>query len=311
MGQTQTTEYSGYRVLSVLPGSPGISANLDSYFDFITEAAGVRLNSPEQPFTDIIQQHVGRVLKLKVYNCMTQTERIVDLQPRNDWGGSGLLGITIRFDNYENVVSEVIHILKCEPNSPSEKAGLRPLTDYLLGTSDQVFHDENELAEACLQSVRQPMFVYVYNSKDERVRQVSITPSYEWGGEGLLGCDIGSGYLHQLPSRESNNAGTVSANALAALPSKRVRTMHMGLGWVEECRGDGFMSVKLGKYSKRRRSNVAVIIVKIVLISAFLFYCLLLNHSFKTNPNRITNCFQLFSLLQLYNYIAPASLFDF
>ena len=36
---------------------------------------------------------------------------------------------------------------------------------------------------------------------------------------------------------------------------------------------------------------VAVIIVRIVFISAFLFYCLLLNHSFPTNPNKITNCF--------------------
>ena len=64
-----------------------------------------------------------------------------------------------------------------------------------------------------------------------------------------------------------------------------------------------------GKYSKRRRSNVAVIIDRIVFIDSFLFYCLLLNHSFPTNPNRITNCFKLFSLLQTYNYIAPASLF--
>ena len=47
-------------------------------------------------------------------------------------------------------------------------------------------------------------------------------------------------------------------------------------------------------------SNVAVIIVKVIFISAFLFYCLLLNHSFQTNPNRITNCFKLFSILQLY-----------
>ena len=64
-----------------------------------------------------------------------------------------------------------------------------------------------------------------------------------------------------------------------------------------------------GKYSKRRRSNVAVIIVRIVFIGSFLFGCLLLNHSFPTNPNSITNCFELSSLLQLNNYIAPASLF--
>ena len=46
-------------------------------------------------------------------------------------------------------------------------------------------------------------------------------------------------------------------------------------------------------------------------MSSFLFNCLLLNYSFPTNPNKITNCFKLFSLLQLYNYIAPASLFWF
>ena len=40
---------------------------------------------------------------------------------------------------------------------------------------------------------------------------------------------------------------------------------------------------------KRRRSNVAVIIVGILFISAFLFDCILWNHSFQTNPNSITN----------------------
>ena len=64
-----------------------------------------------------------------------------------------------------------------------------------------------------------------------------------------------------------------------------------------------------GKYSKRRRSNVAVIHVRIVFIGSFLFYCLLLNHSFQTNPNRITNCLKLFSLLQLTTTLLLRSLF--
>ena len=42
-----------------------------------------------------------------------------------------------------------------------------------------------------------------------------------------------------------------------------------------------------GKYSKRRRSNIAVIIVRRIFIGSFLFYCLLLNHSFPTNPNSV------------------------
>jgi len=61
---------------------------------------------------------------------------------------------------------------------------------------------------------------------------------------------------------------------------------------------------------KRRRSNVAVIIVRVIFIHSFLFYCLFYDHNFQTNPNKMTNCFKLFSLLQLYNYISPASLFD-
>ena len=65
-----------------------------------------------------------------------------------------------------------------------------------------------------------------------------------------------------------------------------------------------------GKYSKRRRSNVvAVILVKLVIISSFLFYCLLLNQIFPISPNSITNCFKLFSLLQLTTTLLLRSLF--
>ena len=67
-----------------------------------------------------------------------------------------------------------------------------------------------------------------------------------------------------------------------------------------------------GNYSKRRRSNVAVIIVRIVFISSFLFYCLLCNHSFQTNPNKITNCFKLIlSITTLQLHCSCVRYFDF
>ena len=65
----------------------------------------------------------------------------------------------------------------------------------------------------------------------------------------------------------------------------------------------GALYVEAQKAGKLFKSDavVAVILVKVVFISSFLFYCLLLNHSFSTNPNRMTNCFQLLLLLlQLY-----------
>ena len=56
-------------------------------------------------------------------------------------------------------------------------------------------------------------------------------------------------------------------------------------------------------FSGKLCTILVVIIVKILSVCSFLFHCLLLNHSFSTNPNWMTNCFKLFSLLQLYNYI--------
>ena len=64
------------------------------------------------------------------------------------------------------------------------------------------------------------------------------------------------------------------------------------------------------KYSKQPRSDVAVIIVGIISIGSFLFYCLLLNHSFHINTQnsiRLT-AFNLFSLsiTNLQTTFAPA-----
>ena len=55
------------------------------------------------------------------------------------------------------------------------------------------------------------------------------------------------------------------------------------------------MTVSISK----RRANVAVVIVRVIFISFFLCCCLFYNLSFQTNPNSVTYCFKLFSLLQL------------
>jgi len=55
--------------------------------------------------------------------------------------------------------------------------------------------------------------------------------------------------------------------------------------------------------------------VRIVFISSFLFDCLLLNHSFPTNPNSVTNCFKLilfyFTTLQTTFAQCVSSIFEF
>ena len=118
----------------------------------------------------------------------------------------------------------------------------------------------------------------------------------------------GSGFLSQNEFKEAMQGFSMFGNDVDIIFNKYDINNDHRLSIVEL--SNMLYNNPAGKYSKRRRSNVAVIIVRIVFTSSILFYCLLLNHSFQTNPNRTTNCFKLLLLyLQLYNYIAPASLF--
>lgn len=45
----------------------------------------------------------------------------------------------------------------------------------------------------------------VFNGKKEDLREIVIVPDFEWGGEGCLGCDVGSGMVHWIPKKFANN----------------------------------------------------------------------------------------------------------
>lgn len=67
--------------------------------------------------------------------------------------------------------------------------------------------------------------LYVYNRMGDVTREVKITPSRGWGGEGLLGCELGYGPVHRLPKAETigNVAGPgetlFDTGSMAARPS--------------------------------------------------------------------------------------------
>lgn len=86
----------------------------------------------------MIEEHEDKNLNLQIYNTKSQTIREVCLQPNRRWGGSGLLGLTIKFDTFQDAEESVFHVLEVEANSPAEDAGLVPFEDYLLGTPRHV-----------------------------------------------------------------------------------------------------------------------------------------------------------------------------
>lgn len=62
-------------------------------------------------------------------------------------------------------------------------AGLRPFTDYIIG-ADSVLHESEDLFTLIEAHESRPLKLYVYNTKDDSCREVTITPNNTWGGEG-------------------------------------------------------------------------------------------------------------------------------
>lgn len=211
-------ETLGYRVLGVQPNSPASAAGLVSFLDFLVGVNGEMLMGSGEglqegdeyddiDFPELLKENNGKELELLVHNIKSDSQRLVKITPSSEWGGAGLLGVTIRLDNYGGADERLIRILSVEHNSPAAIAGLVPMTDYLLGTTSSSFDSDSALAEVLMVHEDRIVEIYVYSSETDLVRVVTLMPTLSWGGRGLLGAEIGTGYLHGFPKSCRNTDG--------------------------------------------------------------------------------------------------------
>lgn len=158
-------------------------------------------------FVALLKDHVDKEIELLVWNIKSQTQRFITLTPTTNWPGTGLLGVTIRMDDYATAEEKLLRILATQPRSPAAMCGLTPLTDYLLGTTTECFENEEVLGEILEENEDEVLEVYVYNTESDVVRVVSLVPGLKWGGRGLLGAEVGRGYLHRLPKSCRDSLG--------------------------------------------------------------------------------------------------------
>ncbi|XP_026821916.1 Golgi reassembly-stacking protein 2 isoform X2 [Rhopalosiphum maidis] len=206
MGSANSTQIpgggtEGYHVLKVQDNSPGQAAGLEAFFDFILAINNTRLDKDNDTLKEMLKNGDGNEILLAVYSSKTQIVREVKIVPNSNWGGQGLLGVSIRFCSFAGANENVWHILDVHPNSPADKAGLRSHTDYIIG-SDSIMHESEDLFMLIEAHEGRPLKLYVYNVEMDTCREVSITPDTAWPGEGSLGCGIGYGYLHRIPIRQ-------------------------------------------------------------------------------------------------------------
>ncbi|XP_056276905.1 Golgi reassembly-stacking protein 2-like [Pseudoliparis swirei] len=240
MGGAQSVEIpgggsEGYHVLRVQENSPGHRAGLEPFFDFIVSINNTRLNKDNDTLKDLLKASVEKPVKMLVYSSKTLELRESTVTPSNLWGGQGLLGVSIRFCSFEGANENVWHVLEVETNSPAALSGLRPHTDYIIG-ADTVMNESEDLFSLIESHEGKGLKLYVYNTDTDNCREVIITPNGAWGGEGSLGCGIGYGYLHRIPTRPFEEGKKISFPGSS--PSEPVSPLK-----------DGFTEVQLSAVS--------------------------------------------------------------
>lgn len=108
------------------------------------------------------------------------------------------LGLSLQWSPI-TLTEQVWHILDVTANSPADKAGLLPYSDYVIGSPAGVMRGESGLPELIEHHIDRPLPLYIYNHESDVTRPLTITPSRTWGGVGALGCVLGYGALHRLP----------------------------------------------------------------------------------------------------------------
>lgn len=103
-----------WHVLDVPANSPADLAGLLPYSDYILGSPEGVLHG-ESGLSEIVEDHIGRPLRLYVYNNEYDVTREVTLQPSRAWGGEGALGCVLGYG--------ALHRLPAPLSEPVEAPG--------------------------------------------------------------------------------------------------------------------------------------------------------------------------------------------
>ncbi|GMM32089.1 Grh1 protein [Martiniozyma asiatica (nom. inval.)] len=134
---------------------------------------------------------------LTVYSMKGQQRRTVEV--------FGKLNASVQLTPLKTA-DYVWHILNVVSQSPASQAGIIS-NEYIVQMEGGLLATGGEeligrvVHSHYLKNNNQPteIVLYVYNHDANCIRPVRVTVREGWGGNGLLGCDIGYGLLHRIP----------------------------------------------------------------------------------------------------------------
>jgi len=73
--------------------------------------------------------------------------------------------------------------------SPAERCGLRVQEDFVVGLNGKKIAEmeADSIMGVIKKSEKRPVLLTVFNTKTQSMREVTLTPTHDWPGEGLLG----------------------------------------------------------------------------------------------------------------------------
>jgi hypothetical protein len=116
-----------WHILDVPANSPADLAGLLPYSDYIIGTPEGNLHG-ESGLGELVEEHVGRPLRLYVYNNEFDVTREVTIHPSRDWGGQGALGCVLGFG--------ALHRLPA------------PLSEPVAGPGEMLFSNDQEAETA-------------------------------------------------------------------------------------------------------------------------------------------------------------------
>lgn len=192
MGNTDSNDQFGLRIIKVHDESPASNLGLEPYFDYVVDVKEKPQNfNISTDFYKLIIEHEERELRLIIYNQITKIRRIVPFTPSRKWPNSDfLLGFKVRYENITKA-EENLYRITAVKNKRLE-GHIFPNQDFFVAVDEIVFNNLADLREKLISHKRCNVVLYNLEDADIRLQEVDC------GGGAGLGFEIASGVLHDL-----------------------------------------------------------------------------------------------------------------
>ncbi|KAJ3232487.1 Golgi reassembly-stacking protein 2 [Chytriomyces hyalinus] len=226
----QSLSGHGYHVLSVTRGSSAHAHGIEAHFDYIVAVDGVAVADTDVTLLERAVSHHSdpsysnassdSKVALLVWNSRSTLVRPVSV--------SVPMGVTVRMCALRHARERVWRVLNVLSNSPAEDAGLHPSSDYIIGTTEadslnslSPLKDRDDLFGLVESRIGSSVSLTVYSSVLQSIRVVVLSPRFDWGGPGCMGCDIGYGPHHRIPVPIQSEKSNIPSTSVS---EKQVRT---------------------------------------------------------------------------------------